>query len=75
MRVWPLAAVLSVLAFAVILILCSDDLITRMGNLTIWSVLVFLSTIARLPLPRWQARLRRGARQAKVCGRGCAVIR
>jgi len=46
MRIWPLLAMLSVVAFAVILILCSDDLISRMGNLTVWSVLIFLSTIA-----------------------------
>jgi CubicO group peptidase (beta-lactamase class C family) len=46
LRVWPLLAVLSVLAFVFTFILCSDDLITRLGNLTMWSVLIFLWTIA-----------------------------
>ena len=46
LRVWPLLAVLSVVAFVFTFILCSDDLITRLGNLTMWSVLIFLWTIA-----------------------------
>lgn len=46
LRIWPLLAVLSLVAFVFIFILCSSDLITRMGNLTVWSVLIFLTTIA-----------------------------
>jgi hypothetical protein len=38
--------VLSVAAFVFTFILCSDDLITRLGNLTMWSALIFLWTIA-----------------------------
>jgi CubicO group peptidase (beta-lactamase class C family) len=46
LRVWPLLAVLSLVAFVFTFILCSDDLITRLGNLTMWSALIFLWTIA-----------------------------
>ena len=45
MRVWPLVAVLSLIAFVVIFNLCSDDLIARLGNLTGWSIAIFLDTI------------------------------
>jgi CubicO group peptidase (beta-lactamase class C family) len=45
MRTWPLVAVLSLIAFVVIFILCGDDLIARMGNLTVWSAALFLITI------------------------------
>jgi len=45
MRTWPLVAVLSLIAFVVIFILCGDDLIARLGNLTAWSVAIFLDTI------------------------------
>jgi hypothetical protein len=43
---WPLVAVLSLIAFVAIFILCADDIISRLGNLTAWSVAVFLLTIA-----------------------------
>jgi hypothetical protein len=46
MRLWPLVAVLSLLAFVGIFVLCGDDLIDRMGNKTIWSEALFLSTVA-----------------------------
>jgi hypothetical protein len=46
MRLWPLVAVLSLLTFVGIFILCSDDLIDRMGNQTIWSEALFLSTVS-----------------------------
>jgi hypothetical protein len=46
MRMWPLVAVLSLIAFVAIFILCADDIISRLGNLTAWSVAVFLLTIA-----------------------------
>jgi len=46
MRTWPLLSVLSLIAIIVIFILCGDDLISRMGNLTAWSAAFFLATIA-----------------------------
>ncbi len=46
MRAWPLVAVLSLIAIVVIFMLCADDLILRMGNLTVWSAAFFLATIA-----------------------------
>jgi len=45
MRLWPLIGVLSLLAFVAIFILCSDDLIPRMGNMTPWSVAFFLTSV------------------------------
>ncbi len=44
-RLWPLLALLSLVAFAMCLILSSNDMITRLGNLTVWSFGLFLSTI------------------------------
>ncbi len=46
MRLWPLISVLSLIAFVGIFILCNDDLINRLGNLTGWSVAVFVTTVA-----------------------------
>ena len=46
MRLWPLVAVLSLAAFVGIFILCSDDLIDRLGNQTIWSEALFLTTVS-----------------------------
>jgi CubicO group peptidase (beta-lactamase class C family) len=46
MRIWPLVAVLSLVAFILIFALCSNDLIERMGNLTGWSLALFLTSIA-----------------------------
>lgn len=45
LRAWPLVAVLSLIAIVVIFILCGDDLISRMGNLTAWSAAFFSATI------------------------------
>jgi CubicO group peptidase (beta-lactamase class C family) len=45
MRLWPLIAVLSLIAGVVIVILAGDDLISRMGNLTAWSAAFFLATV------------------------------
>jgi len=45
MRVWPLVAVLSLVSVVVIFILCGNDLIARLGNLTAWSLALFLVTI------------------------------
>jgi CubicO group peptidase (beta-lactamase class C family) len=46
MRLWPLLAVLSLVACVVVLNLAGGALIARMGNLTIWSVAIFLTTAA-----------------------------
>lgn len=46
LRIWPLMAVLSLIAIVVIFILCSDNLISRMGNLTVWSGASCFATIA-----------------------------
>jgi Beta-lactamase len=45
LRLWPLIAVLSLVAFVVVIIKSSDDLIERLGNLTGWSAAVFLATV------------------------------
>jgi len=45
MRLWPLMAVLSLIAVVVIFSAASDDLIPRMGNLTAWSAAFFLATV------------------------------
>jgi len=45
MRGWPLIAVLSLFAFVGIFILCSDDLIERLGNRTVWSEALFAVSI------------------------------
>ncbi len=45
MRVWPLLAVLSLVGVVVIFILCGADLIERLGNLTAWSMALFLVTL------------------------------
>ncbi len=45
MRMWPLIAVLSLIAVVVIFSAASDDLIPRMGNLTVWSASFFLATV------------------------------
>jgi cation transport ATPase len=46
MRAWPLVAVLSLVAVVVIFVLCGDNLLQRMGNLTGWSAAFFLATVA-----------------------------
>ena len=45
LRLWPLIAVLSLVAAVVIFGQCSEDLIPRMGNLTSWSFALFLTTL------------------------------
>jgi len=49
MRIWPLIAVLSLLASAGVIILCADDpehWFVRLGNLTGWSAGAFVATLA-----------------------------
>jgi uncharacterized membrane protein YidH (DUF202 family) len=47
MRIWPLLAVVSLVAIVVVPIMCSSsDPIQRLGNLTGWSATLFLLTIA-----------------------------
>ena len=45
LRLWPLIAVLSLIALVGIFILSAGDLIERLGNLTGWSAAVFLVTV------------------------------
>jgi hypothetical protein len=45
MRIWPLAAVLSLISIVSIISCCGSDIIPRLGNLTIWSFSLFLATI------------------------------
>ena len=45
MRAWPFAAVLSSIAMISILIACREDLISRLGNLTVWSGALCLASI------------------------------
>ena len=44
MRLWPLIAVLSLIAMVAIVAVSSDELIEPMGNFTGWSLAVFLTT-------------------------------
>ena len=46
MRIWPLIAVLSLAAFVTIFAVSSPDLITRLGNFTVWSAGIWPSSIA-----------------------------
>ena len=45
MRIWPLIAVLSLLAFVGIFSVSAGDIITRMGNLTFWSGALCVTTL------------------------------
>ena len=45
LRLWPLVSVLSLVAFVGIFIVSSDDLITRIGNMTVWSVSLWATTL------------------------------
>jgi len=45
MRWWPLIAVLSLVTFVVIFILCSEDLIDRLGNFTVWSAALWVVSL------------------------------
>jgi hypothetical protein len=45
LRIWPLVAVLSLVAVVVLFMLGSEDLITHFGNLTGWSAAFFLATV------------------------------
>lgn len=46
MRVWPLIAVLSLVAFVVTFAMSSSDIINRLGNVTGWSLAIFVTTLA-----------------------------
>jgi hypothetical protein len=45
MRLYPLLAVLSLVAFCAVFAAASGDLLTRLGNVTVWSVGLFSCTI------------------------------
>jgi CubicO group peptidase (beta-lactamase class C family) len=42
---WPLIAVLSLVAFVVIFMLCSEDLIEQLGNFTVWSAALWVVSL------------------------------
>jgi hypothetical protein len=46
MRIWPLLALLSLIAFVCVIILCSADAIGRLGNVTLWSLAIFATSLA-----------------------------
>jgi CubicO group peptidase (beta-lactamase class C family) len=46
MRVWPLIAVVSLVLFMAIFVASSSDIISRLGNVTVWSLGILLSTLA-----------------------------
>lgn len=46
MRIYPLAAVLSLVAFVATFMMAGSDLLMRLGHVTAWSVTIFLATIA-----------------------------
>ncbi|MBZ5687143.1 MAG: serine hydrolase [Acidobacteriia bacterium] len=46
LRLWPLLAVLSLAAIVGLVILCGDDLIGRLGNLSVWSATLWALTLA-----------------------------
>ncbi len=46
MRLWPLVAVLSLLAFVGLFIASSSDMITRLGSMTVYSLGLFLTTLS-----------------------------
>jgi CubicO group peptidase (beta-lactamase class C family) len=46
MRLWPLLAVLSIIAFVAVFILCSADDLGRLGNVTLWSLAIFATSLA-----------------------------
>ena len=82
MRVWPLIAVLSLIAIAVMCILSSDDLIVRLGNLTPWSVALFAMTLvfaiavlaSLISVLRAGGQVRRGVRRFSIVMTTALVI-
>jgi len=82
MRVWPLIAVLSLIAFVVIFILSTDDLIERMGNLTPWSFGLFAMTLvfaiavlaSLISVLRAGSEARRGVRRLSIVVTTALVI-
>ena len=82
MRVWPLIVVLSLIAFVVIFILSTDDLIERMGNLTPWSFGLFAMTLvfaiavlaSLISVLRAGGEVRRGVRRFSIVVTTALVI-
>jgi CubicO group peptidase (beta-lactamase class C family) len=44
-RLWPLIAVLSLIATVAVFMIASNDFLARMGHLTVWSASIFLTTL------------------------------
>lgn len=75
MRLWPLLAVLSLVAVVGIFMLCSDDIIGRLGRLTTWSASLWAITLffaitslaaAFVSLRRPEDGVRRGVRRFAI---------
>lgn len=71
MRIWPLLAMLCLFTFVGVFIACSSDIIGRLGNVTVWSLAIFATTLlfaAASLLAAWAAwkarteEVRRGVR-------------
>ena len=45
MRMWPLLAMLCLIAFVTVFMLSSGDIIGRLGNVTLWSLAIFAATL------------------------------
>jgi CubicO group peptidase (beta-lactamase class C family) len=45
MRIWPLLAMLSLIAFVTVFVLCSADIIGRLGNVSVWSLAIFATSL------------------------------
>lgn len=45
MRSWPSVAILSLVVMVVVVMISNDDIILRMGRLTVWSASVFLASV------------------------------
>jgi CubicO group peptidase (beta-lactamase class C family) len=64
MRLWPLIAALSLAAFVGIFVASGSDAITRLGNVTVWSVGLFLTSLLFAAaclasvIAQWRARKR-----------------
>jgi len=83
MRLWPLIAVLSLVAFVGVFLLSSGDMIARLGQTTIYSLGLFLTTlmfaVASIAsvLALWNARnrpIRRFVRRFSICVTSALLI-
>jgi len=83
MRIWPLLAMLCLLAFVAIFSISSGDIIGRLGNVTVWSLAIFATTLLFAVTSliaawaAWKGRvegIRRGVRIYSMIASGALVI-